>query len=119
MIRVSVRCSCGDELANLERETFREALFDLQSALVTCHAAVPHCQHHFAIEIDPESCEDGKTLKIECVEQRNCKMEKVRTWENVPLELVGALTLVFHTSHEGHPLRVKYGDDVWASPRRG
>lgn len=33
-----------------------------------------------------------------------------------PQELVSALTLVFHTSHEGHPIKLEYMGMTWESP---
>lgn len=75
--------------------------------LTLTHAVQPHCHH--AITVWPMA-EAGDQLLVTC---DKCK-KTLRS--DVTPELVPAAVLVFHSAHEGHPLRVEYRGQVWRSP---
>ena len=88
----------------------------LFSLLIACHATYPHTSHTFELVSEMPYVGPKHPLVIECLHPK-CPVTTGRMIELVPIELVGALTLVFHSSHEGHRIRVTYGDDYdWQSP---
>lgn len=88
----------------------------LFSLLIACHATVPHTSHTFEVVSSMPYAGPKYPLVIECLHPR-CPVATGRMIELVPIELVGPLTLVFHSSHEGHRIRVNYGDEYeWMSP---
>lgn len=87
-----------------------------------------HCHHEahrlsFCYQWDAAamSCggHGGRPLKIECVRQPKCVargVPAVQEVENCQPHLVTAVVIAFHAMHEGHPLRITFGDDVIESP---
>lgn len=57
---------------------------------------------------------ERKELQLRCL-AKHCT--KGKTWSGkVPIELVGAMTIMFHTGHEGHPLEIMYDGETWSTP---
>jgi hypothetical protein len=101
-------------VAKVTGETYRDVCMNLQPMLIAVHAARPKAKLRFVI--DGEQDMDGATLfRARCL-YPGCAKQKLQLESRIPPELVGALTLVFHTSHEGHPIELRYGDHVWRSP---
>lgn len=113
-MKAVVRCEvCDEEIAVVGAPTYRDLCFALQAALVSAHAE--HTLHRLSFRID-DSDGKGDTLHIACTAEGCRHPMREQTWHGVPIELVGAYVLTFHTAHEGHPLRVTYGGREWASP---
>jgi len=87
----------------------------LTAIVVAWHATPPHCPHQLKIEFSEELRPDVD-LVIRCVGAQ-CHSPQFREFKTkCPRELVGALTLLFHTSHEGHPIEIVYDGRSWRSP---
>jgi len=111
-----VRCAvCGYALATKQYPSLREMLYGSQGLVVSCHATEPHCQHQLELSFDPPQALVGGELIIECLHSGCRSKDPWRT--KAPLELVGALTLLFHTAHEGHSLKLSYAGQTWQTPR--
>jgi len=113
-MRAEVRCKpCGLVIGELERPTLGELGAELAAVLVGCHARHPHCRHELELEIGgdvarlPGASEPLVELELVCLGDG----QKFHT--RAPRWLVGALTLVFHTSHEGHPLELVVDGRRW------
>ena len=105
----------GQRLAKITAPNWRELCFKMESLIVAAHAAAPKSTLKFHID-GHQALVNSKTLHIECLNDSCVKASAPQLDENVPLELVGAMTLVFHTAHEGHRLSVVYDGVKWQSP---
>lgn len=113
-LRASVSCTeCKQLLGDVDALSRSELCGLVASLVVACHAAQPHCNHVLKASL-PEVCGVEHELAIRCLNEA-CEMMPWLVTE-CPIELVGALTLVFHTAHEGHPIELRYGDRSWSSP---
>jgi hypothetical protein len=110
-MRAILTCICHQAAMELEVETLREMGPILTSAIAAFHAAQPHCSHPISIEM--ESVPSDKELHIRCFKEHCDAVREMRT--TCPIELVGALTLCFHTSHEGHPIEITFDGRRWCS----
>ncbi len=81
-------------------------------ALVGCHAMHSSCTLAVRFDAPPAADRPREDMTVTCM---GCK---VTVKHHVPIELVGALVLVFHTGHEGHHLHLTYGDESWTTPDR-
>jgi len=122
MLLGTISCkTCGKKLASTKARSYRDMCFALQPLLVSCHATVPHCPHtlEFSIAGAPREheLEEADDLLIRCLSPA-CVKQDLHLLTRAPIELVGALTLMFHTSHEGHGMEIKYGSHVWTSPQK-
>lgn len=114
MLTAKIKCTqCNRPLTKQSFETYKELAFGMQALIVACHAAMPHCNHQleFKVEGDPEY-PDAHELEITC-QAVGCRTKKISQKSTVPIELVGAMLLIFHTGHEGHPLEVTYNGERW------
>lgn len=113
-MRARLACSCNLASIELDAATLRELGQILTSALVSFHATHPHCSHEIKIEMD--EVPSNKELYIRCLKphEQCASVRELRT--TAVLEMVGALTLMFHTSHEGHPIEITYDGRSWRSP---
>lgn len=122
MLTASISCTdpqCisgrgGKALTSQKFSTYKELAFGIQALLVGCHAVVPHCNHQLDLRITGEPESERHELVIAC-EATACRLKKIKATHHVPIELVGAMVLIFHTGHEGHPLRVWYAGEEWAT----
>jgi hypothetical protein len=117
-----IKCvKCGVVLAATKTATYREMCLAFQPMLVCCHATPPHCPHQmeFSLRGAPRmpELEHADELAIRCLSP-DCLKAGLSLQTRAPLELVGALALVFHTSHEGHPIEMRYRDQTWTSPTK-
>lgn len=87
----------------------------LTSLVVAWHATPPHCPHPIKIEF-AEELRPEVELIVRCIgpQCHSPQFKELKT--SCPRELVGALTLMFHTSHEGHPIEIVYDGRTWRSP---
>lgn len=100
-------------------QTIEAPLKDLGSILsafiVAWHATPPHCPHKMRldfVETPPESSE----VQVRCLKP-DCGNAPRETRAIVPIELVGAVVIAHHTSHEAHPLEFSYKGTSWRSPQ--
>ncbi len=113
-MRAKLVCVCSQAATmDLEASTLRELGAILTSALVSFHACQPHCSHEIKIELEDDVATD-KELHIRCFKEACDAVREIRT--ACPIELVGALTLMFHTTHEGHPIEITFDGRTWKSP---
>ena len=111
--------SCaGKELMRTVADSYREMCFAVEAMLIAAHAGGGHCQHNLSLKIEGEPAGvEKRTLSIECLHvQCNKRRAHGATLVDVPIELVGANVIIFHAAHEGHKLKITYGDRVWESP---
>lgn len=109
-MRAVIFCNTHGDISTVDAETQQALEQVLSGALVGCHAAHPRCTLSFQFLQPPSQDRLIDHLSISC-KQCNMTVE-----HDVEVELVGALTLVFHTAHEGHGLILRYGDRTWESP---
>lgn len=110
----SVECTeCREALAEVEALSRSELCGIITSLVAACHATHPHTAHTLKACI-PEVRGVERELRIRCLHWSCKDVEPLVT--RCPIELVGALTLVFHTSHEGHPLEFSFDGRTWSSP---
>lgn len=109
-----VECAhCRELLGALDGLSRSELGALVMSLLAACHAAMPHNDHSLDVRL-PELRGVDRPLSIRCLHwlcKNNPPLEA-----SVPIEMVGPLTLVFHTSHEGHPIELSYDGRRWSSP---
>lgn len=106
-------CECGRAEMVVEADTLADLGPMLTSAVVAFHAGPPHCPHTIAIEM--EEMAGDKEFYIRCL-----RCEGVREMKTMaPKEMIGALTLLFHTAHEGHGIEIVYDGKKWRSPGQG
>lgn len=87
----------------------------LTAVVVSFHSTPPHCPHPMKIDfVDPARSDVVFTLR--CIDPRCAPNQGREMTTRCPRELIGALTLVFHTSHEGHPIEIEYEGRTWRSP---
>ena len=118
-MRATVSCStCGKmEEVTVEAPTLAELGEILTSLLVACHATPPHCPHKLKVEFSGQDhVVQERELLIRCISTRCDESLEKELRTTVPRELIGAMTLLFHTSHEGHPMEISYGGRSWRSP---
>ena len=82
--------------------------------LIGAHAKM-HAGHRISVEINETSGLEEKRLDIRCL-STSCRANTKEWSQMVPVELVGAMVIVFHTEHEGHALDVVWGGRSWTSP---
>lgn len=110
----SVECAeCNLLLGEVSALSRHELCALVTSLVAACHATQPHCNHPLRVSL-PEIRGDTRELRIRCLHW-NCR-DVPSLVATCAIELVGALTLVFHTSHEGHPIELSYAGQTWASP---
>jgi hypothetical protein len=106
-MRISIHDKSGEvEVVEEEEPAIAAAL--AQAALLRWHATRAHDTFELRIEGDDET----HTLQISCPQCRVTQEQELEPW------FVGAAALAFHTSHEGHPLRIEYAGRVLTSPPR-
>ena len=128
MIRATVRCTrCAVDLLVVDAPSWPQLAHELATATLLCHAAQPHTSHNMDVVF-----EDGfaywtdfsdvgipglyEELIVECLYEHCGHKQRLQAFGRVPLELVNAHVMVFHTAHEGHRMRVFYGPRAWESP---
>lgn len=83
---------------------------EVMSWMLKYHEVAPHIRHAFKVLVDEqESVTDGPhKVAIKCLLCYPYPEKQAMSYREhkAPLELVGALTLMMHTRHEGHPLEV-------------
>ena len=104
-MKVSIFCeTCG----NVEIAKFNDIDPSLLGAvIVSCHATQPHCGNHKLV-ISTDSLVKGNNsheLYIKCTGP-SCGSFIKEVRYTTYLELMSALTIAFHTEHEGHPLEI-------------
>lgn len=110
----TIECiECREALAALPSLSRSELCGVIESLVAACHAARPHCSHALRLAIDNTQGVE-RELTIRC-KAKNCARAPALV-TTCPVELVGALTLVFHTAHEGHPIELTYDGRTWSSP---
>ena len=55
--------------------------------------------------------EEG-TFGVRCVAEKDCAKPRQATYV-IPIELVGAAAVAFHSEHEGHPLEMSWNGTVF------
>ena len=114
-LSASVECiDCQKALGALPSLSRHELCGVIESLLVASHAAQPHCNHALRAVVEGASGVE-RELTIRC-KHRHCAATVPPFVVMCPIELVGALTIVFHASHEGHPLELTYDGRTWSSP---
>lgn len=99
----------------VEADTLEELGPLLTAVVVSFHSTPPHCPHPMKIAfVDPARPEVLVTWR--CLDPRCSPNGNREMKERIPREMIGAMTLVFHTSHEGHPIEIEYGGRSWRSP---
>lgn len=118
-VRATVTCTCGKpfepELA-AEAATLTELGEVASGLLLAGHVADNHAGHALELTLQDVPEPKGCTLKLRCLYPGCTRGELVQTHSECPPWMVGALTICFHTSHEGHPLEVTFNDRTWRSP---
>ena len=121
MIKAIVRCTvCANKrLAEVETQTIEAMLlFKLPSLLIACHAATPHCPHELSFEFEGVPIKlksEEKALTLKCLFPSCAKANTIME-TSCPKEMVTALTICFHSAHEGHPMEIVYDGRAWRSP---
>lgn len=117
-LRATVHCDrCDKDLVTLEARSWEQLAYAVGGLLVTTHAAIPHTSHGMSVRYGHDLTVGAfeRPLVVECLHE-HCGAPKRSEWADVPIELVAAYVIAFHTAHEGHRLRCKYGELEWASP---
>jgi hypothetical protein len=118
MLTATVHCDrCNIDLESVSADSWPELAHLLGGLLVTQHAAIPHTSHALSMQYtgEPVGSTVRRPLIVECLHE-HCGAPKRSAWDAVPVELVGAYVICFHTAHEGHRLRVRYGAREFGSP---
>lgn len=113
-MRATVTCTCGKVAQTVEATTLADLGQVLTSLLVAVHATSPHEVHGLSFEIDHGNFVIEHELVLQCLRKGCDRDREMRVM--VPYVLVGAMTLVFHTAHEGHRLAMSYDGRSWESP---
>lgn len=103
-VRSEVEAATLDELGPL-----------LTAVVVSFHSTPPHCPHAMKIAF-VDAARPDILLTLRCIDPRCAPNQGREMKTRCPRELIGALTLVFHTSHEGHPIEIEYEGRSWRSP---
>jgi len=107
---------CDMVLAETQAKSYRELCFSLPPMFFACHAAAPHHHHTLDFFINGEKPkQEGKVMVIQCL-YKSCRKAKTTMTTTVPIELVGLIAMIFHSAHEGHSVKVMWGDQEWVSP---
>lgn len=115
-MKAKLVCECGRAEMVVEAPTLKDLGPALSSAVVAFHAGPPHCPHTIQVEMeDNGSGEDYKDFYIRCLRCEGIRELRTRA----PKEMLGALTLLFHTAHEGHGIEIIYDGNMWRSPSAG
>ena len=115
MLRVIVGCkNCNVELSCADVPSIKELGPAAATLLIEAHACVPHCPHTLTLNFDGEVGGAAKEVIVRCIKDQCDGLREIKT--TVPIELVPAMVVLMHTSHEGHPLELVYDDVVWRSP---
>jgi len=74
---------------------------------------------HFTVGVDWSDYRAMETgvFHIRCVAVKDCLLEREATYE-IPIELVGAAAVAFHSEHEGHPLEMSWNGEQF-HPAKG
>jgi hypothetical protein len=115
---ISCRQCAGTDKAvrgEVEAATLIELGPLLTALVVAFHATPPHCPHPMEIEFVPEPPAEVD-FAVRCLDPRchSPTIKELRT--RCHREMIGALTLMFHTSHEGHPIEIECDGRSWRSP---
>lgn len=108
---------CDDlVLAETSAKSWKELCFSMQPMFFACHSAQPHLQHELAFFFDGKRPKhEGKLMVIQCL-YKSCRKARKTMSTTVPIELTGLIAMIFHAAHEGHPVKVMWGDREWVSP---
>lgn len=108
------RCAGTPQAAYQEIEAPPYELGPLVSAaLVAFHATPPHCPHEICLSFEDNYPEKPKGSNILIVKCLKCGTSQQTL---APIELVSAIVICFHASHEAHPLEFTYGGRTVRSP---
>ena len=116
-MKATVSCTVCGYATEVESDTLAGLGSAIESAVVGQHAICS--KHQQTVTLGGQVAKlvlEGDThreLLVECLQCPDGKLETA-----VPPELVGAMTLLLHTAHEGHPMRVTYDGRSWQSPQR-
>ena len=117
MAKATIVCSCGVTVP-VEASSRAALPAIVAGAVLGLHATKPHSEHVVTFTLDdwpaPTVSLEVECLASGCADRGNVVLLETRC----ALELVPAIALVFHTSHEGHPLRLRVDGDEWTSPMR-
>ena len=108
-MKVTILNAKGEVLETIEDNDVSIAAALAQAALLRWHAVEATSTFQLRLEGEMEK----HPLHIECVSCQTSQEMHVEPW------FVGAVALAFHTSHEGHPLRIEYAGRVLESPPKG
>jgi hypothetical protein len=106
-----VRCKDCDEML-LESDGSR-----VMSGALLVHAAQPHCGCELEIEHDFDMNAQAEPLSVECLNPKCQRGQGSKMEIMAPPWLIDAYTLIFHTAHEGHRMRVTYAGLTLESPK--
>ena len=112
-MRATIRCSCGKATQDVDTPSLADLGEMVSAVMVGMHATSPHEVHGMEVEVDHGPGPQHE-LVIQCL-RKGCEREREMR-VTVPYVLVGAMTLVFHTAHEGHRLALSYDGRHWESP---
>jgi len=104
----------NERLAKVTATSWYELTREMESLIVAAHAALPKSKLKFQLDGEPEF-DQSKHFKARCLHP-SCDRAKVQLEDKIPIELVGMMTLIFHTAHEGHPMEVTFDGRTWRSP---
>ena len=113
-LTASVECiECRRALGELTALSRSELCGVVASLVVAAHAAQPHCSHPLRVVLDDVKAIEHE-LTIRCL-SRHCTNQPPYV-VTCPIEIVAAIAVIFHTSHEGHPFELTYNGRTWTSP---
>lgn len=115
-MKAVITCSCGKATKEVEADTLANLGEAIMSQVVAMHATSPHEVHGMSVDVD-HGGKVERELVLKCIRDRCDREREMRVM--VPWELVGAMTLLFHTAHEGHRLEMSYDGRTWTSPKEG
>ncbi len=102
MIKIVCESCGGVEVGRVDTDS-ASAPYALQAALIACHAG-EHRSPHRLVPVMETGSPDVEFV-IRCVLPECGQPHKEERW-SVPLALVGACAIGFHTHHEGHPIEM-------------
>lgn len=111
-MHATITCSCG-LTSEVEAPDLEALGVAISAATLAIHVTSPHEVHGVSVDIDSRASTEHE-LVLQCLRDGCERTREMRVM--VPYSLVGALTLVFHTSHEGHRLLMSYDGKTWESP---
>jgi hypothetical protein len=113
-MKATLICSCGKVTTEVEAPTLADLGQVIAGTLVTIHATSPHEVHAMTFHVEDTPPMVERELVLQCL-RKGCEREREMK-VMVPYVLVGAMTLVFHTAHEGHRMSLSYDGKTWESP---